>query len=133
MDKKLEIEIVKTFIEPKRRQRFLEFVSSPKNRDKVLYEINSPAVFNQDLITEIKGSERTPERLVAKYKELGMGGRVYVISANGDWDGQKFQMSYIVGECLAMGIDTIGFCWKTKTAFYEWHHSGASYFLRKKN
>ncbi len=132
MDKKIEIEIIKRFIDPKKKERLLSFVSNPEKRDKIFYEIISPAIFNQKYVSEIKGSDREPKRIVEKYKELGLGGRVYVISANDDWDGKKFQMSYIVGECLAMCIDTIGYCWKTKTAFYEWHHSGASYFLKVK-
>ena len=60
-----------------------------------------------------------------------MGGRVYVVSSNPEWDAKKYQMSFILNECLAACIDTLCYCWKTKTAFYEWHHSGASYFMSR--
>lgn len=131
MDKKLEIEIIKRFVDPKKKNRLLDFVSKPEKRDRIFYDINSPTIFDQKYITEISGAVRNPVDLVKKYKELGMGGRVYIMSENDDWDGKKFQMSYIVGECLAMCLETIGYCWKTKTAFFEWHHSGASYFLKR--
>lgn len=127
----LEKEFISRFVKKERRDRLLEFATKTDDRNRLLNELNSPAVFDSRYVVEIEGKDRTQDRLPEIYKEHGMGGRVYAISQNDEWDGNKFQMSYIVNECMAMCIDTIGYCWKTKIAFYEWHHSGASYLLKK--
>ena len=86
--------------------------------------------FDQRLVLEVPAHERTVEALVRKFRELGMLGRVYVLSSNPDWDGQKFQMSWFVAQFHATGFDSLAYRWKSQTAFYEQHHSGFTYFLR---
>lgn len=128
---KLEAEFIERFVRKEQRNRILSFAAKLDDRSRLLNELNSPGIFDPRFITKIGGSARTQGILPELYKRNGMGGRVYVLSENDEWDGQKFQMSYIVDECLAMCIDTVGYCWKTKTAFFEWHHSGESYFLKR--
>ena len=133
MDLELEQAIIRRFVIPSKRERCLAFAAEARARHKTLSLFNDPAAFDERCVTEIAGHDRaSPEQLIGRLRELGMGGRVYVMSRNDDWDGKKFQTSYIVGECVGACIDTLGYCWKTKTAFFEWHHSGATYFLRSR-
>jgi len=131
MTKEIELKIISLFVVKSKQKRLAGFIEGGK-REKVLDAFNDPGIFDQRYITEFSGGSRTSEKLVEQYKKLGMGGRVYVISENFEWDAEKFQMSYILDECLAACIDTLGYCWKTQTAFYEWHHSGVSYFMSRK-
>ncbi len=108
----------------------MELLSTPDKRQRYLDAFRSPALFDPRFVEEIGGRERTAVLLPDLYKKRGMGGRVYVVSDHEEWDGKKFQMKYIVGESLAQCVDTLGYCWKSKTVFYEWHHSGASWFLK---
>jgi hypothetical protein len=126
----LEIQFIKLFIPKDKRQRLIDLASNIRHRSKFIAQFNSPAIFNKKQVTEFSGNNRTAKTLAELYKSMGMSGRVYIISENNEWDGKKFQMSYLIGECLGMCIDTIGFCDKSNTAFYEWHHSGTSYFLK---
>ena len=133
MDAALETEIIHRFVRKEKRPRLLELLSvcdKPEKRSRYLDAFRSPALFDARCVTEIGGCERTALLLPDVYKKQGMGGRVYVVSDHDEWDGKKFQMKYIVGECVAQCIDTLGYDWKSKTAFYEWHHSGASWFLK---
>ena len=131
IDPKLEQEFITRFVKRERRARVLGFASKPEKRDDMLREFNSPAIFDQRFIVGIAGALRHNDTLPDELKRRGMSGRVYTISEHHEWDGERFQMSYIVRECLAMCFDTVGYCWKTKTAFFEWHHSGETYFLSK--
>jgi hypothetical protein len=131
MSKKIELEIISLFVKKSKQNRLIGFLESGK-RNKVIDAMNDPGIFDERYITEFVGGERSIGSLVKQYNKLGMGCRVYVMSENTDWDGKKFQMSYILGECLAACIDTLGYCWKTHTAFYEWHHSETSYFLSRR-
>ena len=131
VDPKLEAEALTRFITPAKRERCLGFAADPRTRSKLLDELRQPSVFDKRCVIEIPTGERTPERLVQKFRQLGMAGRVYVISSNPEWDCCKFQMSWFVAEFHAAGFDTLAFCWKSKTAFYEQHHSGFTYFLKR--
>lgn len=130
MDASLETEIIRRFVKKEKRPRLLELLDKPEKRARYLDVFRSPALFDPRCVTEIGGRERTALLLPDVYKRLGMGGRVYVVSDHAEWDGRKLQMKYIVGECLAQCVDTLGYDWRSKTAFYEWHHSGASWFLK---
>ena len=131
MDSQLEAEVLARYITPTKRERCMRFASNPKTRNKLLDELRQPSIFDTRYVIDISPSDRTPEKLVQKFTEFGMGGRVYVMSTNSVWDGCKFQMSWFVGAFHATGFDTLAFCWKSKTAFYEQHHSGFTYFLKK--
>jgi hypothetical protein len=126
----LELKVISLFVMRSKRQRLKGFVESD-NRKKLIREINDPDIFDEKYVTEFKGGDRNYETLLAHYKSLGIGGRVYVISEYSDWDQMKFQTSYFLEECLARGLDTIAFSWTSDTAFYEHHHSGYSYFLSR--
>jgi len=131
IDAALDRKIVSQFVTPSKRQRLKGLLDSG-SREKFINAFNSPAIFDDRKIHEFVGKQRDPHLLLAHYRALGMGGRVYVISEDSDWDGQKFQLSYILEECVGAGTDIVGYCYKTNTAFYEWHHSGTSYFLSPK-
>ena len=126
----LEIEVLQRFVKPSKRVRCVTFASDVRTRGKVLDELRNPGVFDPRCVTEIPAAERSAVSLVAAFRKLGMAGRVYVISSNSEWDQQKFQMSWFVGEFHASSFDTLAYCWKSKTGFYEQHHSGFTYFLR---
>jgi hypothetical protein len=131
IESRLETDFIERFVRKERRQRLLEFAAKVDNRGRLLSKLNSPGIFDPRFVTAIGGSQRVSGVLAGVYKHHGMGGRVYVISENAEWDGQKFQMSYIVDQCLAGCVDTVGYCWKSKIAFFEWHHSGESYLLKR--
>ena len=131
MNKEIEHEIISLFVTKSKRKRLSGLLDSGK-RGKVIDSFNDPGIFDERYVTEFTGRDRSSDNLVEQYKKLGMGGRVYVMSENSEWDMQKFQMSYILDECLSACIDTLGYCWKTQTAFYEWHHSEYSYFMSRK-
>lgn len=133
MNSDLELELIDLFVRKSKRERLKMFAAKPKTRDKLIREFNSPGIFNPKLMTEITGAGRTTENLLNSYRKNGMGEVVYVISENYEWDGQEMATKDIIQQSMAMCTDVFGYCAKSKTAFYEWHHSGASYFLATKS
>jgi hypothetical protein len=127
---KLELEVLRRFVTPSKRDRCLGFASDPRTRSKLLDELRQPSIFDRRRVVEIPSSERTAQALIEKFRQLGMAGRVYVMSSNAEWDGHKFQMSWLVAQLIGAGFDSLAYCWKSKTGFYEQHHSGFTYFLR---
>lgn len=132
MNSDIELELINLFVRRKKRERLLTFAGKSKTRDKMIREFNSPGIFSPNLMTEFKGGERTVEQLLKRYRESGMSNSVYVISEKYEWDGLEMTTDDILEESLAMCTDVFAYCQKSKTAFYEWHHSGASFFLDAK-
>jgi hypothetical protein len=130
MNTQIELDFIRQFIREEKRERLAQFASKAKTRDKMIRAINSPGIFDPKVLTPIEGNDRTFEKLMATYTKHGMGSSVYVISENCDWDGKEMELLEILKFSIAMCFDVIGYCHKSNTAFYEWHHSGASYFLR---
>ena len=121
------------FVRKSKRERLKMFAGKTKTRDKMIRAFNSPGIFEPELMTEITGPDRTVEGLLKIYRNHGMCDVVYVISENSDWDGREMATKDILDESMAMCRDVIGYCMISKTAFFEWHHSGASYFLNRNN
>jgi hypothetical protein len=130
IDAKLEAELLGRFVTPRKRERCVGFVCDARTRSKVFEELRQPAIFDVRRVIEIPSGERTAKKLIERFRQLGMAGRVYVMSSNAEWDGNKFQMSWLVAQLVGAGFDSLAYCWKSKTGFYEQHHSGFTYFLR---
>ena len=131
MNVELEKELVKLFVRSEKRERVLMFAGKTKSRPKLLAELNGPGIFNQKLLTKFTGSQRTLANLISEYTKLGMGPDLYVISENSAWDGCTIPKSHILEATLFESTDTLGYCPKSRTAFYEWHHGETSFFLIK--
>lgn len=123
-----ELRIISLFVEKQKRARLRNLVKANK-RDHIIPYFNDPRVFEKKYITEFKGRKRSINFLVDQYQSLGMRDEIYVISSNVDWDAKTYRILSILDMCLMEPHDTIGFCLRSETAFYEWHHSGVSYFL----
>ena len=130
-DTGLEQEVITRFVTRAKRERFLSFVSSKKRRDDFVTELRNPEVFDSRWVTEITGADRNAGRLVDVLSKSGVGGRVYVVSSNSEWDAHRFQMSWFAQECCGAGFDTLAYCWKSQVGFYEQHHSGFTYVLKR--
>jgi len=132
MNLQLERELIDRFICKSKRERLKQFAGKSNTRDKMVRALSGPDVFEQDRLTKIEGQNRTFDGLLKIYRDAGMGAMVYVISENSDWDGQEMPTKLILEQSLASCIDVLAYCPKSKTAFYEWHHSGSSFLLESK-
>jgi hypothetical protein len=126
----LEIEVLTRFVRAAKRGRCVGFVSKPKTRDRVFRELANPAIFDPDCVTRFVGANRTAEQLLVEYQRRGMGSEVYLMSSNSDLDGRRLPLAEALTESVSRCDDVLAYCVASKTAFYEWHHSEASWFLR---
>ena len=133
MNPELEIELIERFVHKEKRDRLKTFAANTKTRDKMIRELNSPGIFNPNVVNEIAGADRTVEQLLREYRKNGMGDVVYIVSENDEWDGREMAIEKNPEQCVAMHMDVLGYCKESKTGFYEWHHSGASHLFAAKN
>lgn len=127
----IELKIINLFVIKPKRPRLIGLLQANK-RDQVIPYFNDPCIFDKRNISEFKGSERSLDNLVHQYSKMGMRDEIFLLSSNGEWDAKIYDLTSILDQCLMSSSDTIGYCSKSDTAFYEWHHSGVSYFLKCK-
>lgn len=132
IEPELEIAVLTRYVRAAKRERCVGFVSKSKTRDKVFAELRSPAIFDPAFVTKITGGMRSPVGLLEEYREWGMGPEVYVMSTRSEWDGRRMPLAEALRQTLGAGSDVLAYCPASGTAFYEWHHSGASWFLSEK-
>jgi hypothetical protein len=127
----LEIAVLSRFIRAAKRDRCVGFVSKPKTRARVFDELRNPAVFDPACVTTFTGADRTAEKLLVEYRRHGMGSEVYLMSPSHRLDGARMPLDEALRLSFAACVDVLGYCPASATAFYEWHHSGASWFLSR--
>ena len=119
---------VKTFICEEKRERYLGFIASPKNRVKFLKD------FYHNLLPAICCSqmERVPNRdqrvdLVAqKLKEKGSTAEVYLVSPNDQLDQRWISLEEAITVMFGDGMGSLACCLKGELAFF---HSETSVWI----
>jgi hypothetical protein len=131
VEPELEVAVLSRFVRAAKRERCVGFVSKPKTRDRALNELSTPAIFEPSCMTEFTGGSRTADQLSTEYRRRGMGPEVYVMSSRWELDGRRLPLAEALEESVARCHDVLAYCPRSGTAFYEWHHSGSSWFLQK--
>jgi hypothetical protein len=126
----LEVAVLTRYVRPAKRDRLVEFVTSPKKRDRVFDELNTSGIFDPRWLTEFAAG-RDAASLLREYTRRGMGGEVYLMCASHLFDGRRMPLADALAELVGRCVDVLAYCPASGTAFYEWHHSGSSWFLRR--
>ena len=115
-------EIIELFVVKEKRNRFLEFISSPRKYDDFLHELlNDPRNINPKCVAEdLRGYQESSE-IIRKLRKLGAGKEAYLVSENWDVDGKSGNLEEIVS--LVNGGGDIVYCLGTKLGYYEGHEN----------
>lgn len=111
-----EIEIVNTFIIPRKRERYREFVNSPKGRAKLLEGLYHFADFDPTCLIQPPHSE---DDLIAELRRLGAGEDCYVVSVAKELDGLTNPLEDVIRGRVAPLEGSIVCCVRGELAYYE--------------
>jgi hypothetical protein len=102
----LEIKVIKKFINKPKQDRYIQFVSSPKNRHKFIKDLSHFKFLKWDLFNEVKGSE---EQIIlqALQKNSLSDKTCYVISKNSNIDKKTLNTREAISETVGYGMGTI--------------------------
>jgi hypothetical protein len=111
--------VVRAFILPTKRERYLEFLTSPKGRAKF---VAGPAHFKHldpRFAHRVPGNQSNPaspqKLLVAK----GAGPKCWVISEYSQLDGQEMDLETALEETIGRQMGTFISCLPGKLAYFE--------------
>jgi hypothetical protein len=114
-----EVQLVNTFVVAAKRERYANFVSSPKLRPKFLRELYHFHDFDADCVVELKGASDSAAGVITELRRLGAVDDCYVISNNDDLDGATKPLSEIIERVFAFVVGTVVCCVPGRLAYFE--------------
>ena len=102
----LEIKVIKRFVDKAKQDRYIQFVSSPKNRHKFINDLSHFNFFKWDLFDNVKGIEE--DIILAALQKNNVASKTcYVISENATIDTKTLDIKEAISETVGGGMGTI--------------------------
>lgn len=114
-----EAAVIRAFILPTKRERYLEFLMSPKGRAKFIAELAHFKHLNPRFASNIPGSQTNPVSLHKLLVAKGAGAKCWVISENHDLDGREMDLESALKETIGHQMGTFISCVPGKLAYFE--------------
>ena len=112
-----EAAFVQSFIVPRKRARYLELLSSPKRRRKILERLNHSLDLDWDFATP--DDSATPEMLEASLKKKGARASCYIVAACTPLDGAILPLTKGVEVAFLHPFGIVLSCIPGKLAYYK--------------
>jgi hypothetical protein len=128
----LEIKVIKRFIDKPKQDRYIQFVSSPKNRHKFINDLSHFNFFQWGKFEPVKGIE---EQVILKaLEENGVSDKTcYVISENPEIDANILDTKHAINETVGYGMGTILVFGDADIIYFESETMNTRYISRKVN
>ena len=102
----LEIKVIKKFVDKAKQDRYIQFISSSKNRHKFINDLSHFNFFQWDKFEPVKGIEE--QVILQALKENGVADKTcYVISENADIDAKTLEIKKAISDTVGYGMGTI--------------------------
>ena len=119
MDLEREIDILDTFVLPRRRERFVGFLRAPRRRRDFLSELYHFSDFDPACIVPLAGACDSAPGLVAELLRRGAPRTCYVVSVDARLDGITADLAGVIDRVFAKVDGTLVSCVPGRLAYYE--------------
>jgi hypothetical protein len=128
----LEIKVIKKFVEKARQDRYIQFVSSTKSRNKFIKDLPHFHFFNWDLFDAVKGNEE--QTILQAVQRNGVTYKTcYVISENAKIDAKTLDTKEAISETVGCGVGTILVFGDADMIYFESEEINARFISKKLN
>jgi hypothetical protein len=114
-----EEELVRAFVLPNKRDRYLEFLKTPQKRAKFVAQLAHFKHLNPQFAFTIPGKEQNLSSVLKLLGAKGAGPKCWVISENSKFDAQEMDLEMALKETIGYGLGTIISCLPGKLAYFE--------------
>ncbi len=122
--------LIRSFITPERRQRFLQRVANLKTRGKQLEELNHFHHLDSRYAHLIPPQYQTPARVYALLRERGAPDTCHVMG-DSDFDGQDLPLREAIERVLDHQFGHFISCIPGKLGFFQDEDAGQRYILER--
>lgn len=103
---KLEVKVIKKFVVKTKQDRYVQFVSTPRNRHKFIDDLSHFNFFQWDNFEPVTGVEE--HIIIQSLRDNGISDNLcYVISENERIDTKTLEIKRAVSETVGLGMGTI--------------------------
>src|SRR5688572_16352719 len=114
----LEVKVIKQFVDKSKQDRYIQFVSSHKNRHKFINDLAHFNFFKWELFDEVIENEE--HIILQELHKNGVGNKTcYVISENTNIDTKTLQTKKAISETVGYGMGTILVFGNADMIFFE--------------
>ena len=111
--------LVRAFILPTRRERYSEFLKTPKNRKKFRAELAHFNALDPRYVVNILPRDQTPASILKILAAKGAGSKCWVISDDSDLDWRELDLGETLEEIIGRSFGTFLSCVPGKLAYFE--------------
>ena len=126
----LEIKVIKRFVDTAKQGRYIQFVSSPKNRHKFVSDLSHFNFLKWDLFEAVKGNEE--QTILQALQKNGVADKTcYVISENTDIDTKTLDTKDAISVTVGYGMGTILVFGDAEMIYFESETRNTRYVSKK--
>jgi len=114
----LEIKVIKKFVDKLKQDRYIQFISSPKNRHKFIADLSHFNFLQWDKFDKVNGNE-TEIIMTTLQKRNVLDKNCYVISENKEIDTKILDIKSAISETVGYGMGTILVFGNADIIYYE--------------
>jgi hypothetical protein len=114
-----EEELIKSFFMPTKRQRYLDFVSKPKTRQKFLLELAHFKSLDPRYLLTIPPNKQHAKDIALILTQKGAAKLCWVTSEDSRLDGKEMPLLEALGEVVGRQMGTFLSCIPGKLAYFE--------------
>ncbi len=111
--------VIRAFRLPTKRDRYLEFLSSPRRRTKFIAELAHFKHLDAKFAFSIPGSQKNPASLHKLLTAKGAGPKCWVISKNRALDCREMDLEAALKATIGYQMGTFISCMPGKLAYFE--------------
>lgn len=121
--------VIRAFIVKTKKERYLGFVSSAKNRGKFTKALAHFHDFDPKVLKLIPPNSQNASRILGLLKEKGAPRECFLISESQRLDNKSMELEKALEEIVGFGLATIVSCIPGKLAYYEGEEINERYIL----
>jgi hypothetical protein len=110
---------IRAFILPSKRERYLEFLTTPKRRAKFIAELAHFKHMDPKFAFSIPGRQTNPASLHKLLTIKGAAPKCWVISENRELDGREMELEAVLKETIGYQMGNFISCVPGKPAYFE--------------
>lgn len=127
----LEKKVITKYFDKSKQERYLQFISTPKNRHKFISDLAHSNSFKWDLLEKVEGPE-LKTILTTLQKNNVSTKTCYIISEDPELDGTTKDVTEAISETIGFGNGTIIVFGDAELIFYESESFNTRYISKKR-
>jgi hypothetical protein len=124
--------LIRAFITPKRRDRYLGLLATARGRDKLRQRLaHCCRDLDSRFVHELPRGTHTPEQISALLHDRGAPSECVLLSEDDALDGRRMPLTDALAAVVGYGMGTFISCVPGRLAFYEEEGPGVRYILER--